>query len=123
MTFPEALSYDDILLLPGPSSVLPRDVDVTARLHDTVRLEIPILSAAMDRVTEAEMAVAIARQGGLGIVHKNATVEQQASMVESVKRSESGFITEPVILRPGDTVGMEGRGVGGKGSAVTVAEG
>lgn len=104
MTFPEALSYDDVLLLPGASSVLPRDVEVTVRLHDDVRLEIPILSAAMDRVTEAEMAVAIARQGGLGIVHKNATIEQQASMVETVKRSESGFITDPVVLRPDDRV-------------------
>ncbi len=104
MTFPEALSYDDVLLLPGASSVLPRDVDVTAWLHDAVRLEMPILSAAMDRVTEAEMAVAVARQGGLGIVHKNATIAQQASMVETVKRSESGFITEPVTLQPDDRV-------------------
>ncbi len=104
MTFPEALSYDDVLLLPGASSVLPRDVDVTVSLHDAVRLEMPILSAAMDRVTEAEMAVAIARQGGLGIVHKNATIAQQASMVETVKRSESGFITEPVTLAPEDRV-------------------
>ena len=104
MTFPEALSYDDVLLLPGASSVLPRDVDVTARLHAAVLLEMPILSAAMDRVTEAEMAVAIARQGGLGIVHKNATIAQQASMVETVKRSESGFITEPITLQPDDRV-------------------
>ena len=104
MTFPEALSYDDVLLLPGASSVLPRDVDVSVRLHGSVRLETPILSAAMDRVTEAEMAVAIARQGGIGIVHKNATVEQQASMVETVKRSESGFITDPITLRSEDRV-------------------
>jgi len=104
VTFPEGLSYDDVLLQPGASSVLPRDVDVTVRLHETVRLEMPILSAAMDRVTEAEMAVAIARQGGLGIVHKNATIVQQASMVETVKRSESGFITEPVTLHPDEPV-------------------
>lgn len=104
MTFPEALSYDDVLLLPGASDVLPRDVDVRTRLHRTVGLEMPILSAAMDRVTEAEMAVAIARQGGLGIVHKNATIDQQASMVETVKRSESGFITDPVTLAPDDPV-------------------
>ncbi len=102
--FPEGLSYDDVLLQPGASSVLPRDVDITVRLHETVRLEMPIISAAMDRVTEAEMAVAIARQGGLGIVHKNATIAQQASMVETVKRSESGFITEPVTLHPDDLV-------------------
>jgi IMP dehydrogenase len=105
VTFPEALSYDDVLLLPGASSVLPRDVDVRTTLTADVVLEMPLLSAAMDRVTEADMAVAIARQGGLGIVHKNATIEQQASMVETVKRSESGFITEPVTLRPDDTVG------------------
>jgi len=104
VTFPEALSYDDVLLLPGPSSVLPRDVDVRARLHANVLLEMPLMSAAMDRVTEAEMAVAVARQGGIGIVHKNATVAQQASMVETVKRSESGFITEPVTLRPDEPV-------------------
>ena len=105
MDFPEALSYDDVLLLPGASSVLPRDVDVRTTLAAGLVLDLPLLSAAMDRVTEAEMAVAIARQGGLGIVHKNATVEQQASMVETVKRSESGFITDPVTLRPEDPVG------------------
>jgi IMP dehydrogenase len=105
VTFPEALSYDDVLLLPGASSVLPRDVDVRARLTTDLLLELPLISAAMDRVTEAEMAVAVARQGGLGIIHKNATIEQQASMVEAVKRSESGFITEPVTLGPDDVVG------------------
>jgi len=104
MTIPEALSYDDVLLLPGASSVLPRDVDVSTRLGGSLVLSMPLLSAAMDRVTEAAMAVAIARQGGIGIVHKNATVEQQASMVEAVKRSESGFITDPITLRPEDPV-------------------
>jgi IMP dehydrogenase len=104
MTLPEALSYDDVLLLPGASSVLPRDVDIRTRLHDRVVLELPILSAAMDRVTEAEMAIALARQGGLGVVHKNVAIEAQAAMVEAVKRSESGFITDPVTLRPDDEV-------------------
>ena len=104
MTIPEALSYDDVLLLPGASSVLPRDVAIRSRLHDRVLLELPVLSAAMDRVTEAEMAIALARQGGLGVIHKNVPVEAQAAMVEAVKRSESGFITDPVTLRPEDTV-------------------
>jgi len=105
VTIPEALSYDDVLLLPGPSSVLPRDVAIRSRLHERVLLELPVLSAAMDRVTEAEMAIALARQGGLGVIHKNVPVEAQAAMVEAVKRSESGFITDPVTLRPDDTVG------------------
>jgi len=101
---PEAYSYDDVLILPGASSVLPRDVDVRTRLSSDIVLELPLLSAAMDRVTEAEMAVAVARQGGLGIIHKNATIEQQASMVEAVKRSESGFIVDPIVLRPEEPV-------------------
>lgn len=105
MTIPEALSYDDVLLLPGASSVLPRDVEIRSRLHARVLLELPVLSAAMDRVTEAEMAIALARQGGLGVIHKNVPVEVQAAMVEAVKRSESGFITDPVTLGPDDTVG------------------
>ena len=101
---PEALSYDDVLLVPQASAVLPRDVNIATRLHDDVRLQLPLLSAAMDKVTEAEMAVSLARQGGLGVIHKNTTVEAQAAMVESVKRSESGFILDPVTLRPSDTV-------------------
>ena len=105
MTIPEALSYDDVLLLPGASSVLPRDVAIATRLHDRIVLELPVLSAAMDRVTESEMAIALARQGGLGVIHKNVPVETQAAMVEAVKRSESGFITDPVTLRPEDSVG------------------
>jgi IMP dehydrogenase len=104
VTLPEALSYDDVLLLPGASSVLPRDVNIRTRLHARVVLELPILSAAMDRVTEAEMAIALARQGGLGVIHKNVPIEAQAAMVEAVKRSESGFITDPVTLRPDDEV-------------------
>jgi IMP dehydrogenase len=95
---PEALSYDDVLLVPLASAVLPRDVSVATTLHPTLQLRLPILSAAMDKVTEAEMAVAMARQGGLGVVHKNASVVEQAAMVEGVKRSESGFILDPVTL-------------------------
>jgi IMP dehydrogenase len=100
----EALSYDDVLLTPMASAVLPRDVDVSTTLHPDLQLRMPLLSAAMDKVTEGEMAIALARQGGLGVVHKNAPVHQQAAMVESVKRSESGFIVDPVTLRPDDLV-------------------
>ncbi|MCC5949847.1 MAG: IMP dehydrogenase, partial [Nitriliruptoraceae bacterium] len=100
----EALSYDDVLLTPQASAVLPRDVDVSTRLHPSIELRLPLLSAAMDKVTEAAMAVALARQGGLGVIHKNASVADQAAMVESVKRSESGFIVDPVTLGPDDAV-------------------
>lgn len=103
-TFPQAFSYDDVLLLPAASSVLPREVDVSSRLHDRLSLRLPLLSAAMDRVTEDRMAIALARQGGLGVIHKNAAIQAQADMVEQVKRSESGFISEPVTLRPDETV-------------------
>ena len=101
---PLALSYDDVLLAPQASAVLPRDVEVSTRLHERLHLSMPLLSAAMDKVTEAAMAVALARQGGLGVIHKSAPIEVQAGMVESVKRSESGFIIDPVTLRPTDPV-------------------
>lgn len=101
---PEAFSYDDVLLVPQASTVLPRDVDISTRLHPGLDLKLPLLSAAMDRVTETHMAVGLARQGGLGVVHKSAPVEVQAGMVEAVKRSESGFIVDPVCLRPEDPV-------------------
>ncbi|MBW3619197.1 MAG: IMP dehydrogenase [Actinobacteria bacterium] len=101
----EALSYDDVLLVPQSSSVLPRDVDTSTRLHERLELRLPLVSAAMDKVTEAEMAIAIARQGGIGVVHKNASIERQAGMVEAVKRSESGFISDPVTLGADDRVG------------------
>lgn len=101
---PQALSYDDVLLLPQASSVLPREVDTSVVLHSRLQLRLPLLSAAMDRVTEDRMAVALARNGGLGVIHKNTSIHDQARMVERVKRSESGFISEPVTLRPDDTV-------------------
>ena len=101
----EALSYDDVLLVPQASAVLPRDVDTTTRLHARLDLRLPIVSAAMDKVTETDMAVAMARQGGLGVIHKNAPIERQAAMVEAVKRSESGFILDPVTVRADDRVG------------------
>ncbi|MEE8600456.1 IMP dehydrogenase [Euzebya tangerina] len=100
----DALSYDDVLLLPGPSSVIPRDVSIQTSLTPGLNLRTPILSAAMDKVTEQSMAIAMARQGGIGIIHKNANVDDQAHMVEGVKRSESGFISDPVTLMADDPV-------------------
>jgi IMP dehydrogenase len=96
----EGLTFDDVLLIPAKSEVLPRDVDVTVKLSDTLQLNIPIISAGMDTVTEAEMAIAMARQGGLGIIHKNMSIEQQAEQVDKVKRSERGVITDPFFLTP-----------------------
>src|SRR6476620_3213245 len=96
----EGLTFDDVLLIPAQSEVLPRDVSLKVNLTDKVKLNIPIISAGMDTVTEAEMAIAMARQGGLGVIHKNMTIEQQAEQVEKVKRSESGVITDPFFLTP-----------------------
>ena len=96
----EGLTFDDVLLLPAKSEVLPRDVDLSVELTKTLKLNIPILSAGMDTVTEAEMAISMARQGGLGVIHKNMSVEQQAEQVDKVKRSESGVITDPFFLTP-----------------------
>ncbi|WP_223596716.1 IMP dehydrogenase [Neobacillus bataviensis] len=96
----EGLTFDDVLLIPGKSEVLPRDVNLQVELSPNVKLNIPIISAGMDTVTESEMAISIARQGGLGIIHKNMTIEQQAEQVEKVKRSESGVISDPFYLTP-----------------------
>lgn len=101
----EAITYDDVLLVPAKSSVLPRDVDVSTRLTKNIRLNIPLLTAAMDTVTESEMAIAIAREGGIGIIHKNLSIERQAEEVDKVKRSESGMIMNPVTLTADKTVG------------------
>lgn len=101
----DAITYDDVLLIPGKSSVLPRDVDVSTRLTKNIRLNIPIISAAMDTVTESDMAVALAREGGIGIIHKNLTIERQAEEVDKVKRSESGMIMNPVTLTADKNVG------------------
>ncbi|MFA6469813.1 MAG: IMP dehydrogenase [Bacteroidota bacterium] len=101
----EAITYDDVLLVPAKSSVLPRDVDVSTRLTKNIRLNIPLLSAAMDTVTESEMAIALAREGGIGIIHKNLSIERQAEEVDKVKRSESGMIMNPVTLTADKTVG------------------
>ncbi|WP_416730127.1 IMP dehydrogenase [Fictibacillus sp. JL2B1089] len=96
----EGLTFDDVLLIPAKSSVLPGDVSIKTRLSDTVQLNVPIISAGMDTVTEANMAIAMARQGGLGIVHKNMSIEEQAEQIDRVKRSESGVITDPFYLTP-----------------------
>ncbi len=101
----EAITYDDVLLVPAKSSVIPRDVDVSTRLTKNIRLNIPLLSAAMDTVTESEMAIALAREGGIGIIHKNLSIERQAEEVDKVKRSESGMIMNPVTLTADKTVG------------------
>ncbi len=100
----EALTFDDVLLVPAYSEVLPREVDVSTQFTRELRLNAPIVSAAMDTVTEYKLAIAIARQGGIGIIHKNMSIDQQAEQVRSVKRSESGMILDPVTLLPSATV-------------------
>ena len=100
----EGLTYDDVLLLPAYSEVLPRDVDTGTWLTKKIRLNVPIISAAMDTVTESALAIAIAQAGGIGILHKNMTVQAQADEVRKVKRSESGMIQDPVTLHEGATV-------------------
>ncbi|MGM0754484.1 MAG: IMP dehydrogenase [Bacillota bacterium] len=96
----EGLTFDDVLLLPAKSEVLPKDVNISVELTDSIKLNVPVISAGMDTVTEAEMAIAMARQGGLGIIHKNMSIEQQAEQVDKVKRSESGVISDPFFLTP-----------------------
>ena len=96
----EGLTFDDVLLVPAKSEVLPRDVDLSVQLTPSLKLNIPIISAGMDTVTEAELAIAIARQGGIGVIHKNMSIEQQAEQVDKVKRSERGVITDPFYLTP-----------------------
>src|SRR5687767_7159931 len=100
----EGLAFDDVLLVPAESSVLPADVSTTTRLTRAIELRIPIVSAAMDTVTEARLAIALAREGGLGIVHRNLSIADQVAEVDKVKRSESGMIVEPVTLAPQNTV-------------------
>ncbi|MEK3806643.1 IMP dehydrogenase [Bacillus sp. FSL H8-0547] len=96
----EGLTFDDVLLVPAKSEVLPRDVDLSVSLTPTLKLNIPVISAGMDTVTEAQLAISMARQGGMGIIHKNMSIEQQAEQVDKVKRSERGVITNPFFLTP-----------------------
>ncbi|HEY2720915.1 MAG TPA: IMP dehydrogenase [Chitinophagaceae bacterium] len=103
--FGDGLTFDDVLLMPAYSQVLPRDVDTTTRLTKDITINVPMLSAAMDTVTEATLAIALAREGGLGIIHKNMSIAQQAEQVRKVKRSESGLIIDPVTLLATSTIG------------------
>ncbi len=103
--FGEGLTFDDVLLMPGYSQVLPRDADIRSRLTKTITLNVPLVSAAMDTVTEASLAMALAREGGIGMLHKNMSIEQQAEQVRKVKRSESGLILDPVTLLENATIG------------------
>ncbi|RYG73398.1 IMP dehydrogenase [Lentibacillus lipolyticus] len=96
----EGLTFDDVLLMPAKSEIVPKEADVSTNLSENIRLQLPLISAGMDTVTEAEMAIAMARQGGLGIIHKNMPIEEQAEQVDRVKRSESGVITNPFFLTP-----------------------
>ena len=103
-TLPEGLTFDDVLLLPAHSQVLPRDVDLTTRLSRSIILNIPLVSAAMDTVTEARSAICMAREGGLGFIHKNLSIEEQAMEVDKVKKSESGMIVDPITMRPNQKI-------------------
>ena len=96
----EGLTFDDVLLIPAASDVTPNGVDLSTRLSDTILLNTPLLTAAMDTVTESEMAIAVAREGGMGIVHKNMSIDEQAAEVDKVKRSENGVIVNPIYLSP-----------------------
>ena len=100
----EALTFDDVLLVPQLSSILPKDVDITSRLTRNIQLNIPLISAAMDTVTESQMAIAMAREGGIGVIHKNLSIENHAKEVDRVKRSESGMILDPVTITSRNTI-------------------
>lgn len=103
--FGKGLTFDDVLLMPGYSDILPREADIRSRLTKNITINVPMLSAAMDTVTEVNLAIALAREGGVGILHKNMTIEQQAEQVRKVKRSESGLIVDPITLNQNATIG------------------
>ena len=100
----EGLTFDDVLLIPAYSEVLPRTVELKTKFSRNIELNIPFVTAAMDTVTEASMAIAIAREGGIGVIHKNMSIEEQARQVAIVKRAENGMIYDPVTIRRGKTV-------------------
>src|ERR1700712_737701 len=102
--FGDGLTFDDVLLLPAYSEVLPRETDIRTKLTKNISLNIPMLSAAMDTVTEATLAIALAREGGIGILHKNMPIDKQTEQVRKVKRSESGLIIDPITLHPEDNI-------------------
>src|SRR6202171_3156995 len=99
-TIPEGLTFDDVLLQPARSGVLPAQTDTRTRVTRNIPLQIPIVSSPMDTVTESHLAIALAQQGGIGIIHRNMTIERQAEEVDRVKRSESGMIVDPITIRP-----------------------
>ncbi len=100
----ESLTFDDVLLIPRRSVLLPRQVDVRTRFSRNININIPLVSAGMDTVTESKLAIALAQEGGIGVIHKNLTIEEQAREVDKVKRSESGMIKDPITLTPDSTV-------------------
>src|SRR5215216_705171 len=100
----EGLTFDDVLLVPAESAVLPNDVSTRTRVTRRIEVAVPVVSAAMDTVTDARLAIALARLGGLGVVHRNLSIEDQVGEVDKVKRSEAGMIVDPVTLRPSDRV-------------------
>src|SRR3989441_12774725 len=106
---PEGLTFDDVLMLPGNSSILPSEVDTRPCLTRKIAINVPMVSAAMDTVTESRLAIAMARQGGVGLIHRNMPVDRQAEEVDKVKRSESGMIVDPVTRSEERRVGKEGR--------------
>src|SRR4030095_5919271 len=99
------ITFDDVLLEPGYSDVVPRDVDVRTQLTRNIRLNLPVVSSPMDTVTESDLAIALAQEGGIGIIHKNLPIAEQTLEVDKVKRSENGIITDPITLPPEETVG------------------
>src|SRR5438067_6869709 len=105
----QGITFDDVLLEPGYSDVVPKDTDVRTQLTRNIKINIPIVSSPMDTVTESELAIALAQEGGIGIIHKNMSVAQQTSEVDKVKRSENGIITDPITLPPDETVGTARR--------------
>ncbi|MDE6229578.1 MAG: IMP dehydrogenase, partial [Muribaculaceae bacterium] len=100
----DGLTFDDVLLIPAYSEVLPRDVSLETKFSRNITLNVPLISAAMDTVTEAPLAIAIAREGGIGVIHKNMSIAEQARQVHAVKRAENGMITDPVTIERGATV-------------------
>src|SRR5437588_755618 len=105
----QGITFDDVLLEPGFSDVVPRDVDVRTQLTRTIRLNLPIVSSPMDTVTESDLAIALAQEGGIGVIHKNLSIADQTREVDKVKRSENGIITDPITLPPDETVGTARR--------------
>src|SRR4030088_3023185 len=105
----QGITFDDVLLEPAYSEIVPRDVDLRTSLTRTIRLNLPVLSSPMDTVTESDLAIALAQEGGIGIIHKNLSIPDQTREVDKVKRSENGIIVDPVPLSPDETVGTARR--------------